>query len=787
MELIHKITAFEKSDRYYTFFSDSEYLLKVTILDGIVNFRICKRESSKKHKSFIIDLGKFKISNSKITEDDYFFLISINNLKLKIFKHPFYIEILDDEGNILLSDFKDSAYFRKNNHMFLRKKVRTGERFFGFGEKVGNLNKRSSKMVMWNTDYLECGPKKYVSQDPLYISIPFFISVNDSHSYGFFYDNPGKLHFDMGKKDKNYYEIKAETGEIDYYFIYGNDIREIVSRYTELTGRMQMPPLWSLGYHQSRWGYKTQKEVLEIARKFRNKNIPCDCIHLDIDYMRGFGVFTWDRRRFPDPKKMIDKLKENGIKTTVIIDPGVKADDRYKIYKEGIRNDLFCKNKNGTVYHGKVWPGKTAFPDFFKQTTRRWWAESVKKFSSGIEGFWNDMNEPSNGGLKFKGFHYINNIKTEHKKVRNLYGYFMVKALYEGFLNEKERRKFVLTRSGFAGIQKYSAVWTGDIHSKWDDLRVSIPMMLNLGLSGVSFIGTDVGGFRANTSGELFIRWLQAGIFLPLLRNHSEKKTRNQEPWAFGKKTEKIAKKLIQFRYRIIPLLYSLIYESHKKGYPVIRPLFFHYPEDKNVYDIEDQFMVGETILVAPVLHSRKKDRKVYLPKGEWINYLNNKKYQGRRTNEFESKMDKVLFFIKKGAIIPFYDCLNYIGEKKYTKLYLNVYPGVGKFLYYEDDGETYNYEKGEYNTLKISQKTTDKSSVIEIKPEHLGYKSALKEISIKYFGKVNCINIEPEKNKMIKSFTCDLNSGISLIKIKYIYPFKSLRLIFDTVNKTKE
>ncbi|MFC1725084.1 TIM-barrel domain-containing protein, partial [candidate division KSB1 bacterium] len=704
------------------------------------------------------------------------------DLRIKIHKNPFYIKIQSEDGKTLLEDFNNVFPYEYRRGSYLcRKKIKPGEKFFGFGEKTGKLEKRGSKMIMWNTDYLEKGLKKYISQDPLYISIPFFISVTQDNIYALFFDNPGKMYFDMGKGSDDHYEVKNETGEISYYFIYGKSVPEIIERFTRLTGRIKMPPLWSLGYHQSRWGYDSSAKVLEVAGKFRQKEIPCDCIHLDIDHMNRYMVFTWDKKRFTEPEKMIKKLTDNGFKTVVINDPGVKVDNKYFVYNEGKKLDMFCKDRAGRIFSGKSWPGKVVFPDFFKQKTRNWWGGLLKKYTgTGIEGFWNDMNEPANSGSKFTGYHLLDSKLTEHRKVRNAYGQMMARSIYDGLNETKRKRYFVLSRSGFAGIQKYSAVWTGDCYSRWADLRASIPMILNLGLSGVPFAGTDVGGFRGNTSKELFIRWMQFGIFQPLFRNHSEKGTGNQEPWSFDKSTEKICRELIMFRYRLLPYIYSLFYESYKTGSPILRPLFYHYPQDEKCYLIEDQFLFGENILAAPISYAGRRSRQVYLPKGDWIDFQTNKTFKGGKTYQIKKPLNEVIMFIKKGSIIPLYDSVNYIGEKKFDKLYLNVYPGNGEFNYYMDDGKSYNYEKGEYSLLNFVQSKKGDKGTIEVSPQHAGYRSELKELHIKYSGKVKRIKCSDGKVLDNKKWYYYPETDETLIILDYKFPFNKIKLILE-------
>ena len=764
-------------DGYAEFISDSDFILRVKPFNGIIKFGLCEKTECKKDSSFVVNVEEYKTDEYEIIEEKNKFILLTGDLRIVLYRNPFYIEIFNKTGDLLLEDDNEFPYEKKRGVLSVRKKIKPAERFYGFGEKAGKLEKTGSKMVMWNTDYLESGFRKYISQEPLYISIPFFIAVSEKSLYGLFFDNCSKLYYDVGKSKKSVFRIKAESGDIVYYFINGKKIGDIIEKYTELTGRIKMPPLWSLGYHQSRWGYESEKKVNEIAGKFRKKNIPCDCIHFDIEHMQGYRVFTWNRKRYKNHKNVIKGLKKKGFKTVVIVDPGVKTDDKYSVYQEGKKGYYFCTHKDGSPFYGKVWPGKVEFPDFFRKETRKWWGNLYRKYTDdGVEGFWNDMNEPANSGLKFTGYHKTEGRLVEHRKVRNLYGQMMVRSIHEGLMKRENRRRFILTRSGFAGIQKYSAVWTGDCHSNWADLRVTIPMILNLGLSGVPFIGSDIGGFEGDTNKELFIRWMQAGIFFPFFRNHTRINTRHQEPWSFGEKTENICRELIQFRYRFLPYLYSLFYEAYKRGYPIIRPLFFHYPGDENTFFIEDQFLFGENILIAPILYSGKREREVYLPEDKWIDLHTNDIYKGGCSYNIKKPVDQVIMFIKAGSIIPFYETVNYIGEREYDKLYLNIYPGTGEFLYYEDDGDTFNYEKGGYNLIKFEQETEGKTGIFKILPQKQKYKSPLNTVHFKFFGILK--DIESDTLEKIK-LSYDEEKKVSYFTLKIKFPLKDRMIKF--------
>lgn len=369
--------------------------------------------------------------------------------------------------------------------------------------------------------------------------------------------------------------------------------------------------------------------------------------------MDGYRVFTWDKKRFPNPKATIEELKAEGFKVVTIIDPGVKKDKGYAIYDEGMEKGYFATDKDGVTYVNRVWPGDSVYPDFADERVRQWWAENQKiMMDYGVAGIWNDMNEPAsfNGPLPDDVMFNNDGIEADHREIHNVYGHYMSKATYEGIKKYTNKRPFVITRACYAGTQKYSTVWTGDNQSLWEHLRMSIPMLINLGLSGFSFAGTDVGGFGHDCTGELLSRWVQVGAFSPLFRNHSALHTRDQEPWAFDQVTEDINRKYIKLRYTLIPYLYDIMREGEINGLPVMRPLMLHYQDDKNTYEINDEFLCGENILVAPVVEQGKKARIVYLPKGDnWVDFWTKEVFEGGQYIIKQAPLDVCPIYVKQG------------------------------------------------------------------------------------------------------------------------------------------
>lgn len=589
----------------------------------------------------------------------------------------------------------------KTDSVTIIKKLGKDDAIYGLGDKPGCLNKRGYSYVNWNTD----DPAPHVdSFKSLYKSIPFFIVLGDEYCYGIFADNTYKTTFDFGYENTDYYFVEHEKGELDYYFMPGNDMAEVVGLYTSLTGTTPLYQRWIYGSHQSRWGYYTQDEVLDIADKFRELDIPCDVIHMDIDYMNGYRVFTFDDKKFPDVKGLSEKLADRGVKLISIIDPGVKKDEDYFMYKEGMEMDAFAHDTDGSVYENAVWPGTSVFPDFTKQSVRSWWGDKTKiLLEHGISGIWNDMNEPAsfNGPLP-------DDVQFEygaHEKVHNIYGHFMAKATYEGLAkNDGGKRPFVLTRAAYAGSQKYCGGWTGDNHSIWAHIALSLEQVCNLSVSGLAMCGSDIGGFGSDTTPELLVRFYEAAVFVPFFRNHSAMGTRRQEPWQFDETTIDAVRKTVKLRYRFIPYIYDLAHECEKTGAPIVRPLVYEYPVDKHVRNISDEYMLGSFVLVAPVIAPGKEAREVYLPDGDWYDYYTGEKYSGGRYILADAPLDKVPVFIKAGAIIPVAD-----GEIRSTeditedKISILTYPGKGSFVHYQDDNETFAYRNGAYNAVEYT------------------------------------------------------------------------------------
>lgn len=649
--------------------------------------------------------------------------------------------ISDEMRKILESEGHDASEQEKMSFEIV-KKLQESEHFYGLGDKTGFMDKRHYAYEMWNTD----NPDPQVdSFKALYKSIPFFMALTERHVYGIFLDNPYKSVFNMGQESEEYYYFGAAAGNLDYYYIAGETLAEVLEGYTYLTGTCPLPQKWTLGYHQSRWGYVTQEDVEEVARNMRERGIPCDAIHFDIDYMQDYKVFTWNEKRYHgDSAGYLKSLSARGFKPVTINDPGVKKEKGYYIYEEGVERGYFAKTPSGEVYINAVWPGDAAFPDFGNPDVRKWWGEQHSfLLDKGIRGIWNDMNEPASfkGPLPDDVVFTDEDKPADHRRMHNLYGHLMAKATYEGLKRLDGRRPFVITRACYAGTQKYATCWTGDNHSIWAHLQMAIPQLCNLGMSGMPFAGTDIGGFGSDTTEELMLRWVQVGCFSPLFRNHSAMGTRRQEPWQFSPQALEIYRRYVELRYHWIPYLYDLFYEQERTGAPILRPLVFHYERDSVAQTCNDEFLFGERILAAPVVNQGAVKRMVYLPKGDWYDYWTGERLSGENWIIKDAPIEICPIYVKAGSVIPTMEPMAYVGEKEPETLVLEVFPGKGRYEHYLDNGEDFAYREGSYHQYRF---TVDDAGTVKGCVIHGGYDRPYKEVLANVFGEISKVDMKP-------------------------------------------
>ena len=685
--------------------------------------------------------------NFDLYETEELITIETEKIKVCVQRHPCRVMCFDKSGNSFAGDTGLGIGWR-NNEISNWKQIDPQERFYGFGERTGFLNQRGKLLTNWTTDCLDYT----MLTDEMYQAIPFFMSLRPNLGYGLFFNTTFWSQFDVGATELNTLQLQTKDSQLDYYIIYGPEPAKILDTYTQLTGRMPLPPRWALGYHQCRWSYSSENEVRELVKQFRSRKIPCDVVHLDIDYMQGFRVFTWNKQRFPNPKQLIEELRQQGIKVVTIIDPGVKFDPEadYPVCDEGLEKDYFIRRRDGKVFHGYVLPDRAVFPDFMRAQVRKWWGNLQHKLTDmGVAGIWNDMNEPALNDRPFGDLEGDKitfpmdassgdgEDKTTWAETHNLYGMNMARAACEGLEKlRSQHRSFVLTRSGFAGIQRYSAVWTGDNHSKWEYLEMSLPMLCNLGLSGVAFVGADISGFAGDATPELFARWMQVGMLYPLMRGHSMIGTKRHEPWEFGQDVEDICRKYIELRYKLLPYFYSLFWQAADKGDPILRPLVYHYPNDVKTYELYDQVLIGSDLMAAPVYRPGVENRMVYLPEGIWYDWWSRKSYQGSQYILVDAPLETMPLFIRGGAIIPLISVMQYAEELPINEMRLLVAPGKGKFTLYEDDGDTFAYRDGASCTTQYQVDLEESKVIVDIGERKGNWTPVERKVIVEVIGK---------------------------------------------------
>ncbi len=606
------------------------------------------------------------------------------------------------DGRVLSQDAEGVAW--RGPEVRWSRQLPPDERCYGLGERaIEKLNLRGRRWELWNADPL---PAYTADDDPIYFSIPFYLGVRADVAVGILWDNPARGWVDLGAQDIQKQTFFAEDGELRFYLFAGARAEHVLQRYTELTGRIPLPPLWTLGFHQSRWGYDSEQTFRELAAEFRRRRLPCDALYFDIDYMDGYRVFTWNRERFPLLPGLLAELEEQGFKAVAITDPGIKVDSGYEVYQDGLKQDVFLKYPHDKLVTAPVWPGTCAFPDFSSAAVRAWWAGHVRTLmQAGFAGLWNDMNEPTAITLRPRTTlpDYVRHDwdglgQTHVGGGHNTYGMLMTRATREGMQKAApEKRPFLLTRATYAGGQRYAASWTGDNAATWEHLRMNISMVLNLGLAGFPFSGADIGGFAGEPDGELFTRWIQLGCTMPYFRVHTMAGTAPQEPWSYGERYEAIVRHYLELRYQLLPYIYSVMAQSAQSGVPMVRPLFMADPSDPKLYDVQDAFLLGESMLVAPIVEPGATQREVYLPRGVWYEFDSGKLTDGARTITAQAPLERLPIYVRAGRVIPMWPVMQYVGERPLEEARLRVYAGSGDTTLYEDAGEGLDYRHGDY------------------------------------------------------------------------------------------
>ena len=704
--------------------------MRITALrDDIIRVRVSPTASLPEDASWAV-LPAARTKSVTVTPIDDSVAIGFRTaaLDVRVERNPLRLVIRDLGGKIITADAIGRPARFQLGGFSIYKQMPADEHYFGLGDKMGTFDRRYQAYTLWNRDI---GPQE--GTDPIYKSIPFFLAIDGAHSYGLFLDNTWRTWFDFGKQARDTYAFGSEGGPLDYYLIYGPTPKQVVQGYAFLTGTPPLPPLWALGFHQCRYSYTPESQVREIANRLRKDKIPSDVLWLDIDYQIKNRPFTVDPKTFPDFPKLVADLRKQHFRLVTITDLHVAhlPNQGYVPYDTGHAGDHFVKNPDGSEYVGVVWPGPAVFPDFTRAQSRDWWGSLYKQFTQdGVAGFWNDMNEPAvfDGPAFTMPLNSVHRIEepgfttrtAPHSEIHNIMGLENARATYEGQLKLRpDERPFVLTRATFAGGQRYGFTWTGDNSATWNHLRLATQQVLNLGLSGISFVGADVGGFGSSPPPELLTRWTQLAAFGPFYRNHSAKGTLPHEVWTAGPEKEAISRRYIETRYRLLPYIYTLAEESSRTGLPMMRPVFLEFPETISGFgSLDSEFLLGPSLLVAPQpLAETMDDYTVSLPKGQWFDFWTGAKAAapppepsiaervkaGVDANfpeppKIHPTLDTLPVYVRGGSVIPLQPAIQNTDEVPNGPLELRVYPGPDcRGSIYLDDGHTFRYQKGEF------------------------------------------------------------------------------------------
>ena len=679
------------------------------------------------------------IDNVTITPATNEVEISTQNIIVTVETTPsFRVIFRSKSGTILNEDEPGEGFVTtfQGNKTTIYKKIFPDERFVGLGEALGDLNKRGMGIALNNTDNYKYGDPRI----PMYISVPFYIGIHGQEQYGLFFNNTHKAFFNFGSSNNRFASVSFEGGDMDYFFFYDESIAKLLEHYTSTTGRSPLPPKWSLGYHQSRCSYYPQQEVMTLARTFREKSIPVDCIVLDADYLQDYEPFRINTNRFPNMRGMADSLARMNIELTASVNPGIKIDSSYPAHMDGVKKDVFIKYADGSLYEGLMDPSMNNYVDFTSPKGRDWWIDHMKFLDdNGIHGYWNDMNEPAVTGQSIPDnlVFDFDGRKTNTSEAKNVYGMQMARASFEAAQKWGHgKRPFVLTRSAFAGIQRYAAVWSGDNQAKDEYLLSGVLLNCQMGLSGIPFTGPDLGGYIGDGNKELYKRWIEVGMFSAFVRNHREAYANANEPWAYGEEAEAISKSYIEFRYRLMPYIYSTFYEASQTGMPLTRSLCIHYPFDPLVYNnlYQFQYLFGDAFLVVPMT-SQDKSKRIYFPPGTWYDLYHDIPIEGGKELEQSFPGYELPLYVKESSIIPMQRKVQSTKESNGDTLYLHVYNGKLKnsFVWYDDDGASLQYQAGDFCKRNIEFDPVNKRLDISAQEGH--FKPTYKFIQIILHG----------------------------------------------------
>lgn len=647
---------------------------------------------------------------------------------------------------------------KKDGHSLIRFPLTKDDRVFGLGPNLGGINKRGRQYESYCTD----DPIHHEDKTTLYGSHNFFMLEDDDVATGYFIDFPSRIRYDVGFTDIDAFSIDIFGENFNLYIIEGDSLKDIVVNFHEIIGKPYMPPKWGMGFFQSRWGYETEKDIMKVYETFMEKDIPLDGIYLDLDYMENFKDFSVSDERFPNFGSFTETLKEKGVRLIPIIDAGVKIEEGYDVYEEGINGGHFVENEEGKPYVAAVWPGKVHFPDFLQEKTRAWFGDKYRFLTDlGIEGVWNDMNEPAifydeqsleegiaaamdaqgeNLGVlpffalkdKFQNiankdeyyrrfYHTLDGKRYTNEELHNLYGFNMTVSASEGLRRHLGKRHVLISRASSIGMHRYSGIWTGDNSSWWSHLELNVKMLPSLNMSGFYYVGADTGGFGGNANGELLTRWMQLSIFTPLLRNHSAIGCVSQEPYAFGDKITGYNRELIKSRYMLLPYLYSEMLKAHEDGSMMFIPLSFEFFGEEAL-NAEDQLLFSEELMLTPVVKSNARGRYVYLPEEMALVSFNRQevglKIMKEGATYLPYELEDLKFFLRRNRLMPYGMPASNVKSLDMTELHVIGYVDTeAVYVLYDDDGVSYGYEEGQITRTRL-QVRREENGNMEVRVE---------------------------------------------------------------------
>ena len=662
--------------------------------------------------SFVIIQEPSKNVHFSVKETDSLISVYTSSLGVRFQKYPLRISFVDSAGTLLLAEPNTGGIAFNNRSRTLRFILDADDHFYGTGERGTALDRRGQKYLNYNTQVGNYNTPLATMN----LNAPIITTPN---GYALYIDNTYRGEFDFGVSDSSLFSYSAEGGELSYYFIAAATMEEQLKKYTWLTGRQPLPPRWAFGFIQSKNRYENEPEARSIVQTLREKDIPCDAIVLDLKWFEHMGDISWNESLWPEHKKMVTDFLLQGMKTILITEPYIIQHS--KNFIEADTNGYLAKDSTGKTYLMEKWwsCNYTCNSSLLDITNPRaqqwWWSKHPDAFASNVAGIWTDLGEPE------RHPEAMNHFLGSAVKIHNIYNLLWAKTIYEGFTKLRpNERVFNLSRSGFAGVQRYGVMpWSGDVYRSFEMLEVQVPILLGMGMSGIAYQNSDIGGYsRVPATPELYVRWMQFGMFCPIARAHGAGETVNgfpTEPWKYGAEAEIICREFIRLRYRLLPYIYTAAHNNYETGIPFARPLFWLDAHDEQLVNESSSYMWGDAFLVSPVVKAGQTKKNIYFPKGTWINYWTDEVITGGKSVTVSAPLDVMPLFVKEGSIIPMAQLMTYSDERPMDTLTLHVYPNMSgevSYTLYEDDGKTRDYQIGKYSTTTFTQRSLNKNGV---------------------------------------------------------------------------